>query len=481
MMVIFISVLVFMFGAIFACNVWLLEPYYINDKQKSIVSMYDSLALAEENDELNANDASGYDSLRLQAERDNLFFLAINMETRDIYTNVTHSAQLQRYLDAFLLNQTGSNEEIVEETDAYTISRTGGFDNSEYLMMRGMLPGGHFFLIQCPLESIRESISLTNRFLLIVGGIVVAICMVLVWFFSRRLAEPLMELADLSEKMTNLDFEAKYTSGGENEIGVLGENFNRMSEKLEASIADLKNANYRLKQDIERKEKLEQMRSDFLGNVSHELKTPIALIQGYAEGLKEGVNDDVEGREFYCDVIIDEADKMNRMVKNLLTLNQLEFGDEDMEFNRFNLTDLIAGVIQSMELFAEQTNAGVRFLSKTPVYVWADEYKTEQVIRNYLSNAFHHVSGDKVIEVKVEVDGEVARTTVFNTGKPIPEEDLEHIWEKFYKVDKAHTREYGGNGIGLSIVKAIMESFHQGYGVHNYDNGVAFWFELGLK
>lgn len=481
MMVIFISVLVFMFGAILACNVLLLEPYYINDKQDSIVSVYDALVLAEKNNELSINDSDSYNGLRRQAERDNLFFLVINMETRDIYTNVTHSAQLQRYLDAFLLNQTESTEEILEETNQYTISRTGGFDNSEYLMMRGMLPGGHFFLIQCPLESVRESISITNRFLLIVGGIVVAICMVLVWFFSRRLTEPLRELAGLSEKMTNLDFEAKYTSGGENEIGVLGQNFNRMSEKLESAIADLKNANYRLKQDIERKEKLEQMRSEFLGNVSHELKTPIALIQGYAEGLKEGVTDDVESREFYCDVIVDEADKMNRMVKNLLTLNQLEFGDEEIEFQRFDLTALLSGVIQSMELFAEQTGAKVQFPAKTPVYVWADEYKAEQVIRNYLSNAFHHVSGNMVIEIRIDVDGDVARTTVFNTGKPIPEEDLSHIWEKFYKVDKAHTREYGGNGIGLSIVKAIMESFHQKYGVSNYDNGVAFWFELGLK
>lgn len=481
MMVVFISVLVFMFGLIVACNLFLLEPYYIEDKQDSIESMYDALALAEENGELKSNDTDCYDSMRRQAERDSLFFLVIDMETREIYTNVRHSAELQRYLDAFLLNQTESTEEILKETDQYTISRTGGIDNAEYLMMRGMLPEGHFFLIQSPLESIRESVSITNRFLLIVGVTAVVFCMVLVWFFSKRLTEPLRELADLSEKMTELDFEAKYTSGGDNEIGVLGENFNRMSEKLEASIADLKNANYKLKRDIEQKEKLEQMRNEFLGNVSHELKTPLALIQGYAEGLKEGVNDDAESREFYCDVIMDEADKMNHMVKNLLTLNQLEFGDEDIEFCRFNLTELVEGVVQSMSLFAEQTNAKVRFPSKTPVYVWADEYKTEQVIRNYLSNAFHHVSGDKVIEVKIEVDGDVARTTVFNTGNPIPEEDLAHIWEKFYKVDKAHTREYGGNGIGLSIVKAIMESLHHNYGVRNYDNGVAFWFELGLK
>jgi signal transduction histidine kinase len=234
-------------------------------------------------------------------------------------------------------------------------------------------------------------------------------------------------------------------------------------------------------QDLEQRDKLEQMRSEFLGNVSHELKTPIALIQGYAEGLKEGIDTDAESREFYCDVIIDEVSKMNHMVRNLLALNQLEFGDEEIQFERFDLTELAAGVLESMELFAEQTKAKVQFLTTEPVYVWADEYKVEQVVRNYVGNAFHHVSGDMVIEVKIEVQGDVARMTVFNTGNAIPEEDLGHIWEKFYKVDKAHTREYGGNGIGLSIVKAVMESLHQKYGVENYDNGVAFWFELGIK
>ena len=175
----------------------------------------------------------------------------------------------------------------------------------------------------------------------------------------KRITEPIRELARLSDRMADLDFDAKYTSGGSNEIGELGENFNRMSEKLESTISELKKANNSLQKDIEQKDKLEKMRNEFLGNVSHELKTPIALIQGYAEGLKEGVNEDAESREFYCEVIMDEASKMNQMVKNLLTLNQLEFGDEDIVFDRFNLTALVRGVLQSMEIMADQ--AGAKF------------------------------------------------------------------------------------------------------------------------
>ena len=115
------------------------------------------------------------------------------------------------------------------------------------------------------------------------------------------------------------------------------------------------------------------------------------------------------------------------------------------------------------------------------MYVWGDEFKVEQVVRNYFTNALNHVEGDKVIEIKIKKQDDKVRISVFNTGKPIPDEDLNQIWDKFYKVDKARTREYGGNGIGLSIVKAIMNSLQQEYGVQNYENGVEFWFELDSK
>lgn len=223
------------------------------------------------------------------------------------------------------------------------------------------------------------------------------------------------------------------------------------------------------------------MRTEFIGNVSHELKTPIALIQGYAEGLKDGITDDPESMEFYCDVIIDEAGKMNRMVKNLLTLNQLELGRDDTQFERIDITSLIQGVVQSLDIVARQKEVDVRMNVSGPVYVWADEFKVEQVVRNYVNNALNHVDGQRIIDIRIEEREGKIRVNVFNTGKPIPEEDIAHIWEKFYKVDKARTREYGGNGIGLSIVKAIMESFHQNYGVRNYENGVQFWFELDKK
>lgn len=480
MIVIFVGLISCVLLVFFIINMNFLEPYYIRNKKTEFVKMYDTLNAAMKKGTIDTKEQA--EELWHIAEKNNLSYLIVDEMNSKVFTNVHDMDMLERQLAGYLLNQAQKDSKILDSTDAYQLTRSKNpWNKEEYIEMWGAFEDGSRFLIRSPIESIRESADISNRFLAMIGSFMVVICAVLIWYFSKKLTDPILELAALSERMANLDFEAKYTSGGKNEIGNLGDNFNRMSEKLESTISELKSANNSLLKDIEQKEKLEQMRNDFLGNVSHELKTPIALIQGYAEGLKEGVSEDAESREFYCDVIMDEASKMNQMVRNLLALNQLEFGNEEVEFERFDLTAVIQGVLQSMEILAQQDEIQVIFRQQESVYVWADEFKVEQVIRNYVSNAFHHAGLEKVIEVKIQIRGDKAKTTVFNTGTPISEEDTRHIWDKFYKVDKAHTREYGGNGIGLSIVKAIMESFHQKYGVNNYDNGVEFWFELDVK
>lgn len=479
MITVFLGLLMSLIAALFIINVRFLEPYYIGNKKTQFIEMYHMLNQAVENGSLDNTDQSG--ELIFLAEKSNISFL-VQDSSGVFYTNVHDQEQLKNQLLGYRLNQAQKTGKVLESTEHYQITQSWSpWNQTDYVEMWGSLDDGSQFLLRSPLESIKESAKISNRFLLSIGIVLILVGIISVWYFSKRLTDPILELALLSERMADLDFEAKYTSGGCDEIGELGANFNRMSEKLESTICELKSANNRLKEDIEQKEKLEKMRNEFLGNVSHELKTPIALIQGYAEGLKEGVNDDPKDREFYCDVIMDEAAKMNQMVRNLLTLNQLEFGDEDIVFERFDLTELIRGILQSMEILAEQEGIRVIFRQEKRVYVWADEFKVEQVVRNYVSNAFHHVDQEKVVEVKIRTEENKARVTVFNTGAPIAEEDVGHIWEKFYKADKAHTREYGGNGIGLSIVKAIMESFHQKYGVNNYDNGVEFWFELDVQ
>ena len=209
-------------------------------------------------------------------------------------------------------------------------------------------------------------------------------------------------------------------SGRKDEIGELRNNFNVMSEQLEQAISELKSANVELQKDIDKKTQIDEMRREFLSNVTHELKTPIALIQGYAEGLKDNINDDEESREFYCDVIIDEAAKMNEMVKKLLNLNQLEFGEDQVNMERFDLNAVIKGVLQSSDILIRQKEAKVLFTGGDPLYVWGDEFKVEEVITNYLTNALNHLDYDHTIEITCKKEGNVVKTTVFNTGDPTP-------------------------------------------------------------
>lgn len=480
MIAVFAGMVICLIAILLVVNVKFLEPYYIRDKEMQFIHVYEELQEAVKKGTISNDEVQ--DELHVLCEKNNISYIVLDMDNEKLITNVHDTNMLKQQLSGYLLNQAQKGGKVLDSTDNYQLMRSQDpWNQSEYIEMWGQLDDNVNFLIRSPVESIRESVALSNRFLIYVGMGTLIICIGLVWYFSRRITKPIQELAELSDHMANLDFEAKYTSGGNNEIGELGDNFNRMSQKLEKAISELKQANNSLQQDIEQKEKMEQMRTEFMGNVSHELKTPIALIQGYAEGLKEGVNDDPESRDFYCDVIMDEAGKMNRMVKNLMTLNQLEFGNDKVEFERFNLTELIGGVLQSMDILSQQKDVKLIFREENPVYVWGDEFKIEQVVRNYVSNAYNHVNEEKIIEVKILREDGLAKVTVFNTGKPIPEEDVPRIWDKFFKVDKAHTREYGGNGIGLSIVKAIMESMHQQYGVKNYDNGVEFWFTLDVR
>lgn len=381
-------------------------------------------------------------------------------------------------------NGASETREILYQSDRYTVQKV--YDNrllDDYIELWGTLNNGNFILIRTPIQGIKDNVHISNTFITYIGIGTLIIGIVAAFVLSSYISRPIKQLSNIAERMSELDFDVKYDGKDKGEIGLLGNSMNNMSKKLEENISQLKAANLELQRDIDKKEKLEQMRTDFLSNVSHELKTPIALIQGYAEGLKEGITDDPESMDFYCNVIMDEAAKMNDMVKRLLTLNQIEFGEDELVMERFDINELVKSVASANELRASQKELKITCdIKDTPLYVWADEYKVEEVITNYISNAINHCCNENIIKVAVgQIDKENVRVSVFNTGKNIPEEDIDHIWEKFYKVDKARTREYGGNGIGLSIVKAIVESMGKKCGVNNLPDGVEFWFDLDCK
>ena len=350
--------------------------------------------------------------------------------------------------------------------------------NSDYYDLVGTLSNGDLISVRYSLESLEDSSRIANRFFGYVGAIVLLVGIIISIVFSRRFTKPIHEMATVADEMAKLNFETKVAYRSKDEIGRLGNRLNQLSEKLEKTISELKTANNELSEDIVKKEQIDEMRKEFLSHVSHELKTPIALIQGYAEGLKENISDDSESREFYCEVIMDEANKMNAMVKKLLTLNQIEFGNDTIHFERFDVVTMVKNRLNSNEILFQEKNIKVSYPDDEAIYVWADEYLMEEAISNYISNAIHYVNVNGEIVVRFEKFSDKVRLFVYNSGSHIPEEELDKIWIKFYKVDKARTREYGGNGIGLSIVAATMESHNREYGVTNKEDGVEFYLDL---
>ena len=225
------------------------------------------------------------------------------------------------------------------------------------------------------------------------------------------------------------------------------------------------------------------MRKSFISDVSHELKTPIALIQGYSEGLLENVNSDEESRKFYAEVILDETNKMDRLVKQLLELMKLEYGKREFNDTKFNIVELEKEVVRKSKVMLEEKQIEIKFETEDEINVLADDFYIEQVISNYITNAIKNIQeidSQKYIKIQndINIEENKVRIKVFNTGNNIKEENLDRIWKRFYKVDESRNRNSGGSGIGLSFVRAVMNNYNNDYGVINKENGVEFYFEL---
>lgn len=454
----------------------LLESYYMYSKQTELMGAYRII---------NAyyNGTNSTQNIEVELERlalSNNFDILIKTEdsiyasSRDFISSLT---------DEF--DGTTTDDNLLYNSDNVKIKKT--FDNKTeltFVLLSATLDNGYQLYIRVAIVSIQESVDISNRILMLIGGFTIIVSGVLVYMISKKFTSRIEELNDITQKISELDFSHKYeVNNSDDEINNLGRNINTMSETLEKTINRLRNSNIELEKDIEEKSKTDEMRKQFISDVSHELKTPIALIQGYAEGLVENVIDDEESRKFYAEVILDEANKMDIQVKKLLELMKLEYGKMTLNLTRFNMSELIGEVIRKNTKLLDDGNINIEF-NNEPVYVIADDFYMEQVVNNYFTNALKNVceiEGRKEIVVSYQIIDTKLRVKVFNTGENISEENINRIWNRFFKVDTSRNREQGGTGIGLSMVRAIMQNTNNKYGVENKIDGVEFYFEVDLE
>ena len=462
-------------------NAAFLEKYYISRKKQALSQMQDTLESLFDA----SSTAGGRESLDEHlidiTRREGVDLIVLDTESRAVrvYAGDRETIERRLFENLFSSSDSSVNKSVLEETDAVTLQIvTDENSGDSYLERWGILKNGEIFLLRSPIESIRNSTAIASRFFTVIGLITAAFSALAAYLIAGKMTAPVRELSRISERMKDLDFDARFTGKSNNEIGVLGENINELSSSLEHSIAELKTANLRLQADIRQKDELEHMRQEFISGLTHEFKTPLALIQGYAEGLIDGVGSDPQSQKEYCEVIADEARRMNGMVQRFLTLNHLEFGKTELSMERFDVCVLIRDLLDMSRPLFEKQQARIDFDARAPVYVWSDPFLTEEVFSNYLTNALHYVAPGGIVRINVQNRDDKVRISVYNAGEPIPEESIPHLWDQFYKVDKARTRTYGGSGVGLSIVRAVMQLLKESYGVRNEEDGVTFWFEL---
>lgn len=478
-------VVLFIISFLIVLNNFVLEKFYLYNKQVNLKLVYNIINKYY-------NDEYSEESIENEMEKisiKNNFEIQIrNRQGESIYvSNKDFFSAFFQIMSSYRSPKDRSN--ILSSQDNYKILETNDqVTNIKYIVLSGILDNGYSLYIRMPISSIQESVKISNKFLYIIAMFVIILGGFVISIISRRFSQPIEELEQIATKMSNLDFSQKYkVSKSNDEIDKLGKSINTLSNKLESTIKQLKTTNFELEKDVEEKSQIDEMRKSFISDVSHELKTPIALIQGYSEGLIENVNSDKESRDFYAEVILDEATKMDTLVKRLLELMKLEYGNMNFDNKEFDIVKLEQEILRKSGVMIEKEEINqVEFEEKEKIAVFADDFYIEQVITNYLTNAIKYASkinGVKKIKITNKIDNQnkKVRITIFNTLEGLSEEDLVRIWNRFYKIDESRNRSKGGSGIGLSIVKAIMNNYGNEYGARNVVGGIEFYFDVDLK
>ena len=462
-------------------NSFVLEKYYQYAKSSELKNVYNMIN-SYYNGEIQVYNME--DELDQISIKNNFDIIIRNGQGTAVYlSNKDFLSNVKIIIDFWGVNGR-QDYQILEQTDNLQIRTIRDTETKiNYIMLSGKLDNDFETYIRIPLSSIKESVRISNSFLYTIATIVIIVGGIAIIYISKSFSNPISEITNIAKKMARLDFSHKYVVTDDDEINELGKSINEMSDKLEKTINQLRNTNIELEKDIEKKSKIDEMRKSFISDVSHELKTPIALIQGYSEGLLENVNSDPESRKFYAEVILDETNKMDKMVKQLLELTRLEYEKREFNNTTFNIVELEKEIVRTSQVMLDEKDVKVEFETDEKIEVFADDMYISQIVTNYLTNAIKHVKevdGEKYIKITNAVleDKGIVRVTVFNTGNNISEENLTRVWNRFFKADEARNRDDGGSGIGLSIVRAIMNNYGNDFGVENKVNGVEFYFEI---
>lgn len=306
------------------------------------------------------------------------------------------------------------------------------------------------------------------------------ICLVIIlvltvdYLMGRFISTPVAMLSQAAHQIAQLDFSSPCEIHTNDEFGELSQNLNKMSRNLEEALSQLRTANSQLEKDVEQERHLLAERKELVDSISHEMKTPLGVIRAYAEGLQDE-QDEIK-RHKYSEVIISETERMSILITTLLDLSALENGAVHLRPERFDFVEFVETVAGRLLIDTPETTFNLQYeLPEHSVYVNTDKNRMEQVLNNLIVNAKRNVQPDGVLKLVLKENGTMLDFSIFNQGLPIPPENLEKIWKKFYR---GKTSRCSGSGLGLAIVSQILTMQNLPYGVKNHPEGVEFSFSI---
>ena len=386
--------------------------------------------------------------------------------------NDIETLQAVQYFAELIRNGTANSQQL----NTYIIDSGENIKNS--IFVKPIIENGEiteYAFAIASLQPVNEAMLVLKDYYVYALIIVFLVIILLSFYYSKIIVKPLIKMNRVTKKMANFDFSEKLPVTADDEIGGLSGSINTLSVNLKDRIDRLNVANTKLQQDIERERQLEKTRKEFISGVSHELKTPLSVIRSFAEGIKDGVSKDTS---YYTDVILEETENMNRLIVEMLELAKLESGTYKLDMTTFSIGELTQQVYTKLLFSMEEKHLQVNIDADPSILVKANRSRIEQVVVNLLSNAIRYTPEGEKIQVSIIEAEDTVKVEIENTGNPIPEESLEKIWDRFYRLDASRSRHTGGTGLGLSIVKNILDLHHAEYGVYNTTNSVVFYFNL---
>ena len=331
-------------------------------------------------------------------------------------------------------------------------------DYESYALLYGVQAEDGYVFLFTMLTNVNKNYNLVKNQLIYITVVVIILAVIISLFLSNVISDPIMKITEKSKQLANGNFNVEFEENGIKEIDELAETLNYLKNEVS---------------------KTDQYRRDLMANVSHDLKTPLTMIKAYAEMVRDITYKDKEKREENLNVIIEETDRLNTLVGDILTLSKLQANSDVLEITTFDLNKEINDILKRYEYLKETEGYVIETDIPDEILIRADKNKINQVIYNLINNALNYTGDNKIVKIKVTESKKEYLIEIIDSGKGIDKDKIEHIWDKYYKNEKNHQRNVVGTGLGLSIVKEILEEHDFSYGVKSKKNvGTTFYFKV---